>query len=96
MLLKELSITISYTMENCPYCDRCVLPQNLRKHQMTKYCISFHRRKQQRTQEEIDIDDEDDYISGMTEKEQLRYFEKMTEEQYNFYILRRIDVRAKP
>ncbi len=83
-------------MENCPYCDRCVLPQNMLKHQTTKYCKSFHRRKQQRTQEEIDIDNEDDYISEMTEKEQLDYFGKLTEEEYDAYILRRIDVTAKP
>ncbi len=78
--------------EDCPYCDRCVLPRNMRKHQTTKYCISFHRRKQQRTQEEIDIDNEDAFISEMNEKEQLRYFENLTEQEYDFYIWRRIGV----
>lgn len=89
-----MSIIISYSMENkenCPYCDRCVLPRNMQKHQTTKYCTSVHKRNLQRTQEDIDIDEEDDYIGQMSKKEQLDYFKKLTEEQYDAYILRRID-----
>jgi hypothetical protein len=78
--------------EDCPYCDRCVLPRNMFRHQRRNYCRSVYERKQKRTQEEIDIDDEDAYISKMTEKEQLRYFEKLTEQEYDFYIWRRIGV----
>ncbi len=78
--------------EDCPYCDRCVLPRNMRKHQRTNYCRSVYERKQKRTQEEIDIDDEDACISKMNEKEQLRYFEKLTEQEYDFYIWRRIGI----
>ncbi len=83
-------------MENCPHCDRCVSQSNMRRHRKSKCCMLFHRLRQQRTQEEIDIENEDKLISKMTEKEQLDYFEKLTEEQYDFYILRRIDVTAKP
>ncbi len=74
---------------DCPFCDRCVLPKNMRRHQRSQYCRQVYEHRLLQSQEKIDIDNEDNFIGQMTKREQLEYFGKLTEEEYDAYIWRR-------